>query len=72
MTALIATCRQCGCAFEPEHAAIVRGQWRTCPACQDRERAEPAPAEVRCEECGRPLRQTTRTRRLACLGGVPL
>ena len=28
------TCTSCGESWTPDHAACVRGDWRTCPLCR--------------------------------------
>jgi Zn finger protein HypA/HybF involved in hydrogenase expression len=30
------TCRDCRREYEPDRAAILAGNWRTCPQCRDR------------------------------------
>ena len=69
MTTFITRCRTCGVEFEPDHAAIMAGRWRICPACQPAAMSKPP---TPCERCGRPLRAATRTLCLSCLGGAPL
>ena len=63
MTTFITTCRECGREYEPTPESIRAGTWQRCPACS------PAPAELNhCQECGRPLRLTSRTVCARCLG----
>ena len=33
---LMTVCRTCGESWTPDHAAYVRGDWRTCSACRER------------------------------------
>ena len=41
MTELETVCRTCGESWTPDHAAYVRGTWRTCPSCRDRAARSP-------------------------------
>jgi hypothetical protein len=61
---VVTTCRACGAEFEPTKHDVVRGVWRTCPAC----RANVSTKVTTCRECGRTLRGTTRDLCLSCLG----
>jgi len=54
---VITSCRHCGCEFEPDSAAIRRGQWRTCEECLAGHRLPPEyPVGGRCDRCRKPLR----------------
>ena len=68
MPGVTVICGSCGIDYEPTKDRIVRGQWRTCPACSGMPVDLPTTA---CEGCGRPLRAGNRTLCLRCLG-VPL
>ena len=50
MTALITTCRQCRADFDPSHDAIIRGEWRTCPACRLPPPSSPVAATADCRQ----------------------
>ncbi len=34
MISIEATCTSCAAEHAPDHAACVRGDWRTCPLCR--------------------------------------
>ncbi len=69
MTTLVTTCRTCGSEFEPDRQTILRGQWKTCPACRPAATPPPDDPGTRCERCGRPFRAGSRTLCLGCLTG---
>lgn len=71
MTAIVATCRGCGAEFEPDHAAILRGAWKTCPSCLPASTPPPGAPEGRCRECGRALQDKKRELCLGCIMGAP-
>lgn len=67
MSGIVVTCRQCGAEFTPDRLAILRGVWRTCPACRGVIAVDPD-QQTRCTECGCPLRARSRTICARCLG----
>jgi len=69
MTAVVTACRECGQEFEPDHAAILAGSWRTCPTCEPSRASQHPKAQTRCEGCGRVLRAGHRRVCLGCLTG---
>jgi hypothetical protein len=63
MTGFVTTCKECGKEYQPSPAVIRDGTWLRCPDCL------PKPTEeIRCRECGRLLRATTRDICLSCVG----
>ncbi len=69
MSTIIAVCNQCRTEFEPDRTSIIRGDWRTCPACRPAAAPPPDDAGTRCQRCGRPLKTAGRSICLGCLTG---
>ena len=69
MSLIEATCCRCHQPFTPDRETILRGTWRTCPACRPAVSSRDAGGDgAHCRECGRPLRAGKRDICASCLG----